>query len=128
MKKLLSIALISILSITTAFAANDFIPFKTVEQAQQYCPATNALTFIPNIPTLETSGGAIIGKNRIAFESFPSKSAMRPKNMDPNHVILDAHFRSAEGMYGYISNEAVTCLYSYTSRIDTTYLLALRGK
>lgn len=129
MKKIFSIVAIITAGLTSsAFASNDFTPFTTIEQAQQYCPATNGLTFTPNNPSIPNSAGSIKGNNRTAFESIPPKQAVKPKNMDTSGVITDATFRSAEGLYGYISNNVITCLYTYKTVYNVDYYLAVRGK
>lgn len=129
MKKIISIVtLITTGLMSSAFASNDFTPFTTIEQAQQYCPATNGLIFIPNNPSIPNTAGSIKGINRIAFESIPAKQAVQPKNMDKSGIITDANFRSAEGFYGYISNNVITCLYTYKTIFNVDYNLAVRGK
>jgi hypothetical protein len=104
-----------------AFAANEFIPFTTIDQAETYCPAINALTFTAMNPSPQ-SVGTITGSNQATFESFPVKSAIHPKNIDSSGLIQDAQFRS------YISNNVVTCLYSYTTFADVQYALVMRSK
>jgi hypothetical protein len=129
MKKILSIfSLLCAGAISPAFAANDFIPFLTIEQAEQYCPAVNSLTFTPNNPTVPNSAGAVTGNKGIAFENIPAKKATRPWSMDASGLILGVSFRDADGMYGYSSNNVITCLYSYTNVFDWKYNLVLRGK
>lgn len=74
-KIFLAITILSTGFVSSAFASNDFTPFTTIEQAQQYCPAVNALTFAPNNPDIQNSAGTIRGNNRIAFENIPPKTA-----------------------------------------------------
>ena len=129
MKKLFSILPILTLGISSiAFATSDFTPFTTVKQAQEHCPAVNGLTFTPNIPTIPNGAGTITGNNRVAFESIPAKTAIRPKEIDSRNLIQNVEMRSADGLYGYISNNTVTCLYSYTTIKDVQYALVTRGK
>ncbi|GEM_PF-3080040 len=133
MKQIISILFASVICGSTAFAANDFIPFTTIDQAKQYCPPINGLTFTANIPTPD-SAGVITGNNRVTFESFtnPPKSAGHPQNMDSTGLIQDAQFRfvsdPAPGKYGYMSNGVVTCFYSYTRITGIQYLLIMRQK
>lgn len=129
MKKIfLLITILSIGFVSSAFATNEFIPFTTTEQAQQYCPAVKGLTFTANNPSSPNSAGTIAGNNHIVFESIPPKTAIHPKNMDASGLISDAQFRSADGLFGYISNNVVTCLYSYTTVFNMQYNLVLRGQ
>lgn len=122
------IVLLSLGLASSALAANEFVPFTTPEQAQLYCPATTELTFTSIIPSNPKSVGTISGNHGVVFESIPAKTAIHPKNLNTSGFISDAQFRSAEGMYGYISNNVTTCLYSYTTVFDTQYALVLRGK
>ena len=129
MKKIFILATItSIGCVSPTFAANEFIPLTTVEQAQQYCPPINGLIFTKNNSSIPNGAGTITGNNHIAFESIPPKTAVYPKNIDASSFISDAQFRSADGIYGYLSNNVVTCLYSYTTFTNAQYALALRGK
>lgn len=111
---------------STAFSANDFTPFTTLDQAKQYCPTK--LTFTPNNPKVPNSAGNITGVNGLMFESIPPKTAINPKNKDQSGLIKDSEFRNAEGMYGYISDNVITCLYSYTTFTDIKYALVIRSQ
>lgn len=129
MKTIYFICAVLTLSIaTSAFAAGEFIPFTSIEEAQKNCPAINGLTFTSNNPGIPNSKGSIAGNNRIPFESFPAKQSQQPKNMDSNGLIKDAQFRGVDGIYGYISNNVITCLYSYTGFTDGQIGLVVRGK
>lgn len=127
MKKLLLMALAITVFSPSLFAESAFIPFTTLQQAQQFCPPLNGLYFTSNNVVLPHSKGSIVGNNRISFESTPHAAALHPKNINTNGLILDVTFRSTEGGYGYLSNNTVTCFYSYTTFIDTPYTLVLRG-
>jgi len=128
MKKVLSAvtALLGIVFMFPAFAVSDFTKFTTIEQAEQYCPALNGLTFTSNDPSNPKSVGSIEGNNHVVFVNV--SPAPHPLNMDTNGVITDAQFRKVGEIYGYISGNTVTCLYSYTSIFNTTYNLIMRGQ
>ncbi len=128
MKKIFSVFIVLFVGLmSSAFASNDFTPFTTIEQAQQYCPAVNGLTFTSNNLMDPKSIGSITGNNQVVFESIPPKIALHPKNMDTNSLITEAEFRSADGIYGYISNNIITCLYSYTTIYNMKYNFVMRG-
>src|SRR5580704_6711437 len=126
MKKILSImtllSLSFLSSILLAAKANEFIPLTTIGLTQQYCPMESRLIFNPNNLT-PNSAGTITGHNQVAFESIPTKTAIHPKNIDMNNLITGVQFRNADGLYGYISNDVVTCLYSYKGFTNTQVAL-----
>lgn len=132
MLRILSIVIgLSLLFSNGAIAAD--VVFDTLEKAQMYCPANNALRFIAVDPYLPNSKGVITGTNRINFESYvaannPPKFVIQPKKMDSSGLILDSQFRNVDGIYGYISGNIVTCLYTYTSIADVQAVLGMRGK
>jgi hypothetical protein len=117
-----------ILSLITslACAASDGV-FKTIVEAQQYCPPINGLTFTVNNPKIPYSLGSITGVNRVTFASLPHKKAIYPKNINSSGLILDAQFRSTDGIYGYITNNVITCLYYYTGFTGGRTYLVMRG-
>lgn len=127
MKKLLITAIISASVLSSAFAAtNTFMPITTLDEANRYCPSTGALSFSPNNPSIPNSAGTVIGTNQINFASIPERKAIFPKNMQGN-LIIGVEFREANGMYGYISNDVVTCLYSYTGFTGNQFALTIRS-
>ena len=128
MKKiLLIVAVASGCLFSPVFAGNNFEPFTTVEQAQEFCPPINTLVFTANNPATPKSPGMVTGNNRIAFENIPPKTAIHPNKLNSGGLITDAQFRSADGLYGYISNNVITCLYAYQTIFNTEYNLVMRG-
>lgn len=121
------ITLLTLSLSTAAFADNDVVPFTTLEQAEQYCPPINALTFTPNSSSVPHSAGNITGTNQLAFASVPVNAALSPKNLDSNGFVTDVQFRSSNGIYGYSSNNVITCLYAYPTFTDAAYALVLRS-
>lgn len=138
MKKVL-LALISVCGIglvSVAFAADDFKPFITIQDAIDNCPALDGLTFIPKNRSVPNSVGTVHGnhcdkENKCkTFESiYDHTPPVHPKNMDEKSgLIADAVFRSVDGLYGYISGDVTTCYYSYTTFLNAQYGLLLRSQ
>ncbi len=111
-----------------AFNAHAQTPFRSIQEAEQYCPAINALTFTPNNSHVTYSAGTVTGMHdTIAFESMPPKQSLYPKSLSKQNIIQDAKFREVAGIYGYF-NRVATCFYSYAGFNDTAVGLVLRGK
>ena len=112
MKKILALITLTLFSLPV-FA---FTAITSVEEAQQYCPATTGLTFVATNANVENGAGSITGYNikNTKFTNFSPSPATRPKYVDGNGVIQDAQFREANGMYGYLTDNAITCFYTYT--------------
>jgi hypothetical protein len=49
--------------------------------------------------------------------------AQYPQNMSPANIIQGAQFRNAGGVYGYIVNGVISCLYTYPGYLNTFYLV-----
>lgn len=128
-KSYITIVVMSLGLMSSAFASNDFTPFTTVPQAEQYCPSINKLIFTSAHPSIPDSPGTVTGDHQFSFASIPEKNAAYPLNMAVNGVITDANFRMANNWYGYISNGVVTCLYTYTAfNTHNQYALILRSQ
>src|SRR5580692_11198650 len=118
MKKTLSIIMLASIS-SSVLAASEFTPFTTLERAQQHCPAANALIFTASHPTLPNSKGTVSGNNRVSFTSIPVNSAAKPQQVNQRNVIANVQFRNTDGIYGYLSNNMITCLYDYPTFLNT---------
>ncbi len=115
---------------TTSIVANTGIhKFTTEQEAAQHCPNPNQLTFTP-ASTIITKKGKITGtQNAKSFVSFAlsgSPYAPRPKDLSFGNILAVAHFRMANGFYGYTSGTKTTCLYSYQTFSSQNYPLKLR--
>lgn len=128
MKKLISLMIIGTAGLlsTTVFA--DIIPFKTLTQAEQNCPAITTLTFTANNSKIPHSAGTITSNfNNIGFKNNGTQYVPEPLHLDGNDIIQDAQFRLDNGMYGYNSNNVISCFYGYTSFTGVSYNLLMRS-
>jgi hypothetical protein len=124
MKKVVAICLLA--SSVQAFA-NTFNPFLTIEDAAKNCPPATELTFKPK-NSLPNSSGLVEGFNsdNIFFESL--QAMLHPVQINGVGYIKDATLRETNGMYGYNSNETITCFYSYTAFDGQKIFSNLRSK
>lgn len=117
-------AAIALLS-TSAFAA--FTPFTTITQAEQYCPPVTGLTFVATNPKIPNSAGNINGNfNNVSFKNFEPNPAFSPQNMNMNGIIQNVQFREDNNMYGYNSNNVISCFYSYSGFTGGNVYLVMR--
>lgn len=122
--KVLIFLLVSVVS-TNVLA--DFVPFNTVQQAQQNCPSVVTLKFVAN-SRIKNSSGFITGIfNGVLFGSIPGLVA-QPQNMSSAGIIQNVQLRQVNNMYGYTSNNVTSCFYYYPTFTGVLYNLVLRQK
>ncbi len=117
-KVLFKILVISFGLMSSAFAADEIL-FKTIEEARQYCPAENALTYIETWKGDQEpySMGIVTGYHSNKFSSIAVLP--KPMNLDRNNIILDTKFTQVdiifnELIYGFKSTDnKVNCFYSF---------------
>lgn len=119
MKKLLGsfIGLIACTTLSTAFADTDPFYLTTPEQAAEYCPAANDLTFTATNPKIIHSKGIVTGRNTAAFTSTDATGnhyVLEPQHLSGS-TIQDAQFSNTPGYYGFISDHNIHCYYKYTN-------------
>jgi hypothetical protein len=123
----LSAIVLSGITITAAAETSAFTPFLTLQDAEKYCPPTTNLVFTPANPT-PNSAGIITGiENGLKFTNESPNPALSPKSMNPSGDIQGVQFRDDDGSFGYISGNAITCLYSYPGFTGVTVMLTMRG-
>ncbi|GEM_PF-5127047 len=105
----------------------DSVSFKTIEQAQRYCPSPKGgITFNEANPAIPNSAGFFSGEHNGA--QFFSASSAQPKHFDKNGLVEDMTFREVNGQYGYVSGDTTTCLYNYENFVDSSAVTYLRGR
>lgn len=113
-------------AISISTLASSYTPFNNMYQAAVYCPPVSGLTFTPANPNTTNSQGTISGTKSPA--SFKSPGfVMHPKNIEENGKVQNVSFREANGIYGYISGNKITCLYSYPGFTGVNVALILEG-
>jgi len=132
MKKSLIVLMTAAVSLTaiTAFA-NSPIVFKTKEQANQYCPALDQLTFTPVSIALIKKGKITANKNGKSFTSVAPDGSVyvsRPKKLYSKSTVADVNYRQVLGAYGRMVNGKITCLDSYETYTGVSYALVLQSK
>ena len=127
--KIQSKIFISLLLVCASFSTFAYTPFTSEDQASQYCPSAVSLVFTQNNPTIQNGAGSVSGKtNNNTFANFPAKkTALHPKNLGSDNTITDAQFREVNGIYGYMENNVITCLYSYTGFTGVDVALVMRS-
>jgi len=131
MKKFVTLFILSSIFSAPTFALTTFTPFISIEQAELYCPNVAALTFTQTNPQIHNGAGTISGNyNNVSFANLTSGSnqMLHPKEVATNGLIAGAQFRDANGMFGYISGDMITCLYQYTGFTGVDVALVMRGK
>ena len=97
------------------FAIPSNLTLTTIQQAQQYCPdPATGLLFKSYNPGPGGDGQITGSQNGIDFVNVINPT-MHPQSMNSANIIQGAQFRLVMGMYGYISNSVITCLYTYTN-------------
>lgn len=127
MKNIFSCAAFLAISLISTSALAAFTPFITISQAEQYCPLVTGLTFTATNPKVPNSAGTISGNfNNIGFKNQMPNPALSPKDMDMNGIIQNVSFREDNNMYGYNSNNVISCFYSYTGFTGINVYLVMR--
>jgi hypothetical protein len=133
MKKIsLIILVMSGCLISSAYAADE-IWFTTIEEAKQYCPAENTLTYIETMKpdNQPYSMGLVFGYHPTKFTSIAVLP--KPTNLNQNNVILDAKFTKADiiytqPIYGFkAADNIVNCFYSYMTYGNNVIWIWLKG-
>lgn len=120
-------ALSTTIAATAMAETSSFTPFLSISDAQKYCPATTNLVFTPNSP-VQYSVGTVSGIfNGVKFANQNPNPATSPKAVDSSGNIQGVQFRDSNGTYGYISGNAITCLYSYPAFNNGMVMLTMRG-
>lgn len=102
------------------------VSFRTIEQAQKYCPSPNGgITFNEANPAIPNSAGFFSGEHNGVH--FFSDTQAQPKRFDKNGVVEDMAFREVNGQYGYVSGDTTTCLYKYENFVDNSAVTYLRS-
>ncbi|MDF1760769.1 MAG: hypothetical protein P1U40_09555 [Coxiellaceae bacterium] len=130
MRNTLVILMSAAISLTTITAFANSPIRMNLEQAMQNCPALDQLTYTPASSVITKKGRITGNKNAKAFTNLAAVGTpyvARPKTVYANNTVANANYRQVAGNYGFISNGAVTCLYSYPAFTGMNYNLGLRS-
>jgi hypothetical protein len=120
-----------------AYAANPNCPsdtqFQTASQEQACCPPATKIAFAQIGPGVDGEGALISAQNQAYFISYDdntkSSIVLHPKVVEPNSmvdgVVYGHTFESND--FGRITNNLVTCYYTYTGFTGVTVFAIMEG-
>ena len=124
MKKIMAILILT--GLATTVLADTNTSFTTPDMAAQHCPATNGLIFTADPRMPNNNFGRIDGeKSGIYFTNaqpiyFPPRSLTNP--------IQGVNFRkSGDNTYGNITDNIISCFYSYPGFTGQSIPLTMAG-